>query len=916
MSIKKVKTPAKMFTSNLETLEQIIVRTMDKIDSIVGSSLGPGGRNVIIESELTGIPNKNTKDGVTIFRSLGSEDAYEHLIIEQTRDVAIKTVNEAGDGPQPLYSKVLTPRGFVSMGDIKVGMEICGLNGTTQKVLGVYPKGQKEIYRVSFSDGRVVECCEDHLWSVKTGYGSQKTLTASQMMQDYKKQSKNGYVRYKYYCPITHVEFDENKSEMPLHPYLVGVLLGDGSLSGTGSIELSLGKNKKHILDKIVLPEGLYLSSSYVNHKNYYRVKINGITKQGQTPKDLVSSLGLLGTYSGSKFIPKSYLYASKESRIQLLEGLLDTDGHINKRGRFEFSTVSTELCNDFLDLVRSLGISTHYKLHSRKEDFASYSDKPIHRIVELKGYSNGVKIVNIEPTNEFTEMQCIKVSNADNLYLTDNYIVTHNTTTATVISAAMIKNLFAFCKNNSKYSPQKVTRQIQKILKEELLPSLRDQAIKITPENLELLEKVATISANGDKEMARAVIDAFEQTGYGATSHVTIQELSGPSGYRVELIEGFPISKGYEESIGKFHPAFINDQANQKVILENPLFILFDGNITDLVQIQDVLSNIGDEYVSGKTDFKNVVLVAHKFSDQVLTTLAFNFNNPNTINVVPLQTPMDQIVNSQLNFLLDLSAFTNAKVFDMNNPLADATPDDFGKKMEKIEIYRFRTTVVGEPDEMNIEARAEDIKGNIAQAESALEKVILEERLGKLTGGIARLQIFGASNGELKEKADRAEDAVSAVRAAIKDGCLPGGGRVLINLALKLSEQDDLVIQEVLVPSLFAPFNRLLENAGMNKEEIEKILTKMIEKPAQVYDVENQKFGDPKKMGVLDALPAVEQALINSVSIASVMGTLGGIIAHPRDHQLERQEHKEHSNFQRTVDNAQYLANEANERP
>jgi chaperonin GroEL len=98
MSMKKVKTPAKIFNSDLGQLEAMVVRAIDKIDRIVGSSLGPGGRNVIIESDLPSIPNKNTKDGVTIFRSLGSNDAFEHLIIEQTRDVAIRTVNEAGDG--------------------------------------------------------------------------------------------------------------------------------------------------------------------------------------------------------------------------------------------------------------------------------------------------------------------------------------------------------------------------------------------------------------------------------------------------------------------------------------------------------------------------------------------------------------------------------------------------------------------------------------------------------------------------------------------------------------------------------------------------------------------------------------------------------------------------------------------------
>lgn len=586
MSIKKVKTPAKIFNSDLSQLETIVVKTIDKIDRIVGSSLGPGGRPTLIESDLPGIPNKNTKDGVTIFRALGSSDPYEHLIIEQTRDAAVRTVNEAGDG-----------------------------------------------------------------------------------------------------------------------------------------------------------------------------------------------------------------------------------------------------------------------------------------------------------------------------------------TTTATIIASAFIKNLFRFCSANRKFSPQKVTRQINKIVEDQLIPQLRKAAIKITPKNTDLLEKVATISANGDKEMAVKVIEAFEKVGYGSSSHVTIQELSGPSGYEVELIEGFPIEKGYEESIGKFHSAFINDQGHQRCILEKPLFILFDGNVTDIVQVQDILNNIGQEYVSGKSDFKNVVIVAHKFGDQVLTNFAFNFSNPNTINVVPLTTPLVPTLNGQLHFLMDLAAFTGAKIFDMNHPLSEAQPDDLGANMEKIEIYRFRTTIVGEPDSVNIEVRAEDIKNIIKQSESKIEKLLLEERLGKLTSGIARLKIFGSSNGELKEKSDRAEDAVCAVRAAINHGCLPGGCRVLINLALSLSEDQSLVAQEVIMPSLFAPFYRLLENAGYNQEEIQDILTKMIKDQNKVYDVENAEFGDAKKLGIFDAALAVEQALKNAVSISSVMGTIGGLIAFPRDNQLENQEYKDQMSLQRTLDNAQALSNEANER-
>ncbi len=908
MSIKKVKTPAKMFTSDLNKLETMVVSTMTRISNIVGCSLGPGGRNVIIESDLPGIPNKNTKDGVTIFRALGSNDPYEHLIIEQTRDAAVRTVNEAGDGPQPLYSKILTPRGFVKMGDIKVGMDICGTNETIQKVLGVYPKGQKEIYKVILSDGREVECCPDHLWKVTFNHGTKYIKTTEQISQDFVKTLSDGSSAYKYYLPITKVDFIEIKEEMPLDPYLVGVLLGDGCLCDSGSIELSLGFKKKHIIDKLNLPIGVTKSVQLIEKTHSYRVKLHGI-------RQLVKSLGLANTKSNTKFIPKSYLYSSIKTRESLLQGLLDTDGYINSRGLFEFSTISDELAEDFMFLIRSLGKSIHYRKHTRKKDDNSYSMTPIHRIQELNGYKYGAKIVNIIKTNKFTEMQCIKVSNEDNLYITDNFVVTHNTTSSTIIAAALIKNLFNFCKNNPKYSPQKVTRTITNITEKTLLPKIRKASIKITNENKGLLENVATISANGDSEMAKAVIEAFDKVGYGASSHVTIQELSGPSCYKADLIEGFPINKGYEESIGKFHPAFINDQAHQRCLLDKPLFILFDGNITDMVQVHDILDNIGQNYINGNSEFKNVVIVAHKFGDQVLTSLSFNFPNPNTINVIPLATPMSPIINSQLAFLMDLSAFTGAKIFDMNNPLVDATPDDFGKHMEKIEIYRFRTTIVGDPEPVNVEVRAEQIKEQVKQAESAMEKELLEERLGKLTSGIAQLKIYGSSTGELKEKADRAEDAVCAVRAAITHGCVPGGCRVLIDLIIDYWTSKDPIIKNIIIPSLLEPFNKLLENAGYNSDEINKILLKLISDKKIVYDVENGEYGDPLKMGILDATLAVEQALKNAVSISMVMGTLGGICAYPRDNMLENQYARDEQNFQRNVDNPEYAKNEANEK-
>lgn len=493
-------------------------------------------------------------------------------------------------------------------------------------------------------------------------------------------------------------------------------------------------------------------------------------------------------------------------------------------------------------------------------------------------------------------------------------------TTATTIISAELVKNLFEYCKNNPKESPQRATRVLNKIVKKELIPSIKKQTINIDADNQHLLKKVAQVSANGDEDMADAVMDAFEQVGFGESSHVTIQELSGPGGFEVSLIEGLPIAIGYEESIGKFHTAFINDKSNQRCKLDKPLFLLFDGIVNDLVSFLPLIEHLGQKYINeGDSDYKNLVLVAHGFSESVLTNLAMNFSNPMSLNVLPMATPMTNIKNSRLEFLYDLAAFTGAKIFDMSNSVAKATLADLGGDMELFEFYRFRGTVVGNPSDMNIDERAEELEQQLKNAASIAEKLDLQERLGKLTNGIAKLKIYGASNGELKERHDRCEDAVCAVRSAIKHGALPGGCRVLTNLTLQLDNdyteesRDYNLIQDVLIKSLMEPLRKLLDNAGYNLEETNKIITDYFINRDKVYDIENMEFGLPEELGIFDASQAVIQAIENSMSIASVMGNLGGIVASPRDNQLELQAWKEEQDFNRATDHADEFINEAN---
>lgn len=469
-------------------------------------------------------------------------------------------------------------------------------------------------------------------------------------------------------------------------------------------------------------------------------------------------------------------------------------------------------------------------------------------------------------------------------------------TTTTAVLANELIKNIFTFCEKNPKESPQKTIRRIRNIMEESLLPYIENRSIKVTEDSKNLLLNVATISANGERELAKAILQCFEEVGYGEASHVTIREASGKSSYLVERIEGYPIPIGLEESTGKYFQDFINDQSNQRCYLENPKFLLFDGALQDLISIAPLLNAIEiriQEDTTKAKDLKSIVLVANGFSENVISTLAYNFQQSGTLRVVPIKAPLAQFMNAQTHWLTDLAAFTGSKVFGLKNQLSEATIEDLGMGMENFEATRFRSTLSGSPDPVNIEYRAEELRKQLKRAESKAETAWLDERIAKITCGIAKLTIVGSNPADIKERADRAEDAVCSVRSSITHGVLPGGGRIMLDMALKVEgelEEGDPA-KEVLVPSLISTFNRLLDNAGYNEEDASRILNRMVENPDEVYDIENQLFGSAEELGIFDATKAVSEALRNSVEIAGVLGTLGGIVVHPRDAEFERKE-------------------------
>ena len=849
------------------SLERIKIG-VDKLANAVKETLGPRGRNVIIERGY-GDPSV-TKDGVSVAKEIDLKDPVENLGAQMVKSVAAKTADEAGDGPQPLYSKVLTPNGFTTMGELKVGDTICGTNNTFQEVLEVYPKGEKEIVKIHYADGRVAECCEDHVWNVTTHYGLNKVMTTKAMLElGAYQETTEGNKKFNFYTPKTSVDFKE--SELPLDPYLVGVLLGDGSLSSLtphdASIEISLGASKEHVLAKLTLPTGFSITSKWVENKNYYRVKITGKGPEGESFHEALQKLGILGTTSTTKHIPHGYLYSSVETRSQLMQGLLDTDGYINTRGLFEFSTVSDQLKEDFSSLCLSLGRSINYRLHTRDNDVGSYSDRPIHRFSELKGYKYGDKIVHMERTGNSTPMQCIKVSNPDSLYITDGFVVTHNTTTATVLAQAIFAEGYKMLTAGSKAIELK--RGMDKV-RELLVKHINSMATPVTTKAG--MAAVATISANNEAEIGELIAYAIDKVGNSGI--VTIDEASSGD-TRVDLEEGFEFPRGWKDTSRHFTVQL--KDGSETVELANP-FILFYSKDLNAVG-KEFQATLEAAVGSGQP----LVIVAPNFSNTAISFLVANLIKGNQLYAM---MPAGFSYDDKILHIEDMAAATGGNVFGPGAlPLPKGgkeDPADLGLLggADKISIGKALTTILGgqgQPEE--IKDRVNTLKDKVAVTSSEFDKEKLQERIGRLSGGIAVIRVCGNSEVEIKEKKDRVEDALHATRAAAESGIVPGGGVTLLLAKAAIeampdwgcTSDDQRTGGRLLLKALEAPIRCIVDNAG-GKPDV--VLDKIMSGEEIGYNAHTDTYEDLMVTGVVDPAKVTISALTNAVSIAGMLLT------------------------------------------
>lgn len=460
-------------------------------------------------------------------------------------------------------------------------------------------------------------------------------------------------------------------------------------------------------------------------------------------------------------------------------------------------------------------------------------------------------------------------------------------TTTAIVLANALIKTGHQFVSTHKTYNPQKIVRELKYAYEKIIVPYIKSVARAV--ENEEELLQVARISANGDDEIAKVVVEAVLAA--GDDGKVLIVEGQGGA-LSVETIDGYVVTTGLKD-LGQIGPAFINDRSGQQVKMDNGLVVLYDGSLNDLKVPSYIQDAVADE--NGYTDATPIIVFAHSFSDVVLDKFAKTTKGG--MSIIPVKTPRSGLPNSASMFLQDMAAYTGGTVYDPSN-VEDISRDQLGK-FDSARVTMYETFLMGSPDVAAIEQRVAELKSLLEQAFHEMDKGHLRAAIAKLTGGVSTIHVGGTSDLEIREKKARVEDAEEAVRSAIAEGIVPGGAMLHRYIARLLSQHPDYKLSyDILITALEAPITLLLSNCG---EDVKRVLSAVDTQNTNtgmdpsapgfiVFDAESHDTVNALDAGIIEPAKVVRVSIANALSVASLLSTLGGLVVTPYDAQLEMQ--------------------------
>jgi len=439
-------------------------------------------------------------------------------------------------------------------------------------------------------------------------------------------------------------------------------------------------------------------------------------------------------------------------------------------------------------------------------------------------------------------------------------------TTTATVLAQAIIREGLKAV--SSGRNPMDVKRGIDKAV-----AAAVEEIRKISKpcKDNKAIAQVGTISANSDESIGKTIAKAMEKVGNEGV--ITVEEGSGLEN-ELDTVEGMQFDRGY------LSPYFINQQANQTVELEKPLILLCDKKISNIREMLPLLEAVAKQG-------RPLLVIAEDVEGEALATLVVN-NIRGILKVSAVKAP--GFGDRRKAMLQDIAVLTGGTVIsdEVGLQLEKATLNDLGDA-KKVVVEKENTTIIdGAGKAADIKARVESIRQQAEEATSDYDKEKLQERVAKLSGGVAVIKVGAATEMEMKEKKARVEDALHATRAAVEEGVVPGGGVALIRAQKALDKleganEDQTVGIRILSRAIEEPLRQIVENAG---EDAAVVLNAVkAGKGAYGYNAGTGEYGDMLEEGILDPAKVTRMALQNAASVAGLLLTTEVMIAEaPKD--------------------------------
>ena len=466
---------------------------------------------------------------------------------------------------------------------------------------------------------------------------------------------------------------------------------------------------------------------------------------------------------------------------------------------------------------------------------------------------NDGVSIAKeIELEDKFENMGAKLVYEVAN---NTNDVAGDGTTTATILARNMINS-----------GMKAVDKGCNPVLMREGIEYASKEVAKTILKNSRKVEtsgdvaSVATISA-GSKEIGDLIAEAMDKVRRDGI--INVDESNGFDN-ELEISEGMQYDKGYVS------PYMVSDREKMQVELENPYVLVTNHKINNLQEILPVLEQVL------KTN-KPLLLIAEDYENEVISTLVLN-KLRGTFNVVATKAP--GFGDNQKEMLQDIAALTGAKLYnkDLNMKLEELQLEELGT-IKKVIVTKDNTTMIsGNEENPELKARIEEIKTRVASSTSDYDKKQFQERLGKLTNGVATIKVGATTESELKEKKLRIEDALNATKAAVAEGIVIGGGAALVEAYKELKpvlKNDNVDVQKginIVMEALLSPICQIAENAGYNSEDIVDMQKSAAKN--QGFDAKNGEWVDMFDKGIIDPTKVTRSALLNAASISALFIT------------------------------------------